>query len=103
MKPIRWGVIGVGRFGAIHARVLAALPGVELAAVCRRDETLCRQAAAEFGAGEAFTDYRRLLASTEIESGVSLDIAHVISNSSPTSSSSPPFGAVTSTNTVLGM
>jgi UDP-N-acetylglucosamine 3-dehydrogenase len=67
MRAIRWGVIGIGRFGAVHARVLSALPGVELAAVCRRDEVLCRRAAAEFCAERAFTDYRQMLASSDID------------------------------------
>jgi UDP-N-acetylglucosamine 3-dehydrogenase len=35
-KTIRWGIIGLGWFGEIHAEVLADLPGVELAAVCTR-------------------------------------------------------------------
>lgn len=40
-KPIRVGVVGLGRFGRLHADILADLPGVELAALCdSRQETL---------------------------------------------------------------
>jgi predicted dehydrogenase len=33
MKPLRIGVVGVGHLGQHHARILAAMPGVELVAV----------------------------------------------------------------------
>ena len=38
MKPLRTGVIGFGRFGALHARVLAQLPHVDLVGICSRSE-----------------------------------------------------------------
>lgn len=31
--PLRVGLVGVGRFGQLHAAVLSQLPGVELAAI----------------------------------------------------------------------
>lgn len=31
------GIIGAGFFGAIHARAIAAVPGAQVAAVCRQD------------------------------------------------------------------
>jgi UDP-N-acetylglucosamine 3-dehydrogenase len=41
MKSIGYGVIGLGFFGEKHAEVAAALPNVELRAVCtRRPERL---------------------------------------------------------------
>lgn len=33
-RPLRVGLAGLGRFGRMHAEALAALPGLELAAVC---------------------------------------------------------------------
>ena len=33
---VRWGVIGLGWFGEIHADTLAGMPGIELAALCTR-------------------------------------------------------------------
>jgi UDP-N-acetylglucosamine 3-dehydrogenase len=58
---LRWGVIGLGRFGRIHARALQSLHGVELVAVCRRDPAKLAEAAAEFGSVRTVTDYRHLL------------------------------------------
>ena len=31
-KTIRWGIIGLGWFGEVHAEILAGMPGIELAA-----------------------------------------------------------------------
>lgn len=66
---IRWGVIGVGRFGKIHARVIASLPGSRLVALSNRNESRLAEAAAEFGLAEAdgHTDYRELLARQDID------------------------------------
>jgi UDP-N-acetylglucosamine 3-dehydrogenase len=61
METLRWGIIGAGRFGAVHAEVLRQMPGVELAAVCLRTQERAEAAAAEMGANRAYADYRRLL------------------------------------------
>ncbi|MEY3173122.1 MAG: putative oxidoreductase YceM [Planctomycetota bacterium] len=45
MKSVRIGVIGVGALGQHHARILAGLPGVELAAVVDSRETQGRAVA----------------------------------------------------------
>jgi UDP-N-acetylglucosamine 3-dehydrogenase len=67
LHPIRWGIIGVGRFGLLHARIAASLPGVELVALCNRNTQKLAVAAAEFPNARAFEDYRQLLASTEMD------------------------------------
>lgn len=69
MKTIRWGIIGVGRFGAIHARVLSSLPGSELAALSARRAERLAEVAGEFGVekSKCYTDYRDLLADPEID------------------------------------
>ena len=63
---LRFGLIGCGRIAPRHAQSLTALPGAALAAVAD-----CVAARAERFAGEyqatAFTDYRRLLDSREID------------------------------------
>lgn len=46
----RIGLIGAGNIGAQHGRVLASLPGVEVAAVVDVDEARASDLAAEFGA-----------------------------------------------------
>ncbi len=42
MSALRFGVIGVGQFGRHYVRLLPALPGVELAAVCGRTRESAR-------------------------------------------------------------
>ena len=67
MKTIKWAVIGVGRFGKIHARVLSTLPGSELVALSNRNETRLAEAAAEFQIENTATDYRDILADPDID------------------------------------
>lgn len=57
---LRVGVVGVGHLGRHHARLIAAMPDVELVAVADRDPA--RAAAAVAGTtAEAVTDHRALL------------------------------------------
>jgi len=42
--PLRVGLAGLGRFGGLHASVLASLPGVELTALADPDPQRLRQA-----------------------------------------------------------
>ena len=42
--PVRVGLVGLGRFGCLHAKILASLPEVEIAALCDTNpEALCSQ------------------------------------------------------------
>jgi predicted dehydrogenase len=61
------GIISFAHLHAIgNARCLAQLPGVELAAIADSDETRLRAAVDQFG-GDAYADYRDLLARDDIE------------------------------------
>jgi predicted dehydrogenase len=53
MTPLRLGVAGLGRLGALHARMLAGLPGVTLAALYDTDLQRAEAAAREHGAAAA--------------------------------------------------
>lgn len=64
---IRWGIIGVGRFGRIHARALQGMYGVEVAALCNRNADKLASAAADLGIPKTFRDYRELLADESID------------------------------------
>lgn len=55
VEPIPVAVVGAGNFGRQHARVYAALPEAELAAVVDCDMARARQVAEEYG-GEALSD-----------------------------------------------
>ena len=50
---IRVGLIGAGRQGLMHVPGLAAMTGVQVAAVCDSDRALAEQAAGPFGAAGA--------------------------------------------------
>jgi len=67
---VGFGLIGLGHHGIRYARHLAAdVPGVRLAAVCRRDRTRGEAVARELGA-RFYDDYRRLLEDCEVEAVV---------------------------------
>jgi len=67
VKNVRYGVIGLGFFGEIHAEVLANMAGVELAAVCTRRPQRVREVADKYGVPKTYTDYRELLADQDID------------------------------------
>ena len=67
MKTIKWAVIGAGRFGKIHARVLSTLPGSELVALSNRNGERLAEAVTEFPVPLATTDYREILADPSID------------------------------------
>jgi UDP-N-acetylglucosamine 3-dehydrogenase len=64
---IRWGIIGVGRFGRVHARALKVIPGCKLVAICQRNEERLASASAELGIDRTYLHHRDLLADPEID------------------------------------
>lgn len=66
-QKIRWGLIGLGWFGEVHAEALATMPGIELAAVCTRRPQRLAEIADRFGVPKRYTDYHELLADPEID------------------------------------
>ena len=67
MNRARIGVIGLGRFGAQHARVLAQLPHVELTAVCSRSAKRAAGVASTHNVPRHYTDYRDLIRDPDVE------------------------------------
>lgn len=67
MKTLRWGIIGLGRFGTIHAQTVQSLWGCELAAICNHNPDRLAQAQAQFPQATATTDYHRLLADDSLD------------------------------------
>jgi len=49
MNPLRIGVAGVGHLGKLHVKMLADMPGVQLAGVFDTDESKAESVAAEYG------------------------------------------------------
>jgi UDP-N-acetylglucosamine 3-dehydrogenase len=66
-RTVRWGVIGLGWFGEIHADTLAKMPGIELAALCTRRPDRLAELADRYGVARRYTDYRQLLADAAVE------------------------------------
>lgn len=64
---IRWGVIGLGWFGEIHAESLATMPGIDLVALCTRRPERLAEVADRFGVARRYTDYRQLLADPQVQ------------------------------------
>lgn len=62
-----FGVIGVGTWGELHARVYANTPGAYLAAVCDRDGARAKQVGEACGAAQVYRDYNDLLADKDVE------------------------------------
>jgi UDP-N-acetylglucosamine 3-dehydrogenase len=67
MKPLRWAILGLGRFGMIHARALQGMPDVELVAASSRQAGPLAERAAELGIARHETDYRLLLDDDQID------------------------------------
>lgn len=64
---IRWGVIGLGWFGEVHADNLAEMPDVELTALCTRRPNRLGEVADRLGIEKRYTDYRELLADPDVD------------------------------------
>ena len=60
-ERLRAAIVGCGFQGKLHAEIFAAMDGVEVAAVCDRDEGRARAVATEFGVPGVFGDHRALL------------------------------------------
>ena len=66
-KPVRWGVIGLGWFGEVHADNLAEMPDIDLVGLCTRRPDRLAEIANRLGVERRYTDYRDLLADPEID------------------------------------
>ena len=63
------GIIGAGHFGAVHARAIAQVEGLEIVAVCREDAEAAAAFAAEHG-GRVYVNWRELLADPRVDAVV---------------------------------
>lgn len=65
-RTLKVGVVGLGFFGARHARIYAEHPAAELVAVCDSDPARTAQVAAETGA-RGFDELRAMLALPDLD------------------------------------
>jgi predicted dehydrogenase len=61
MQSVGFGVIGVGTWGELHARVYATTPGARLAAVCDSNGDRAQQVSISVGGATVYSDYREML------------------------------------------
>jgi predicted dehydrogenase len=78
MEKVRFGLIGTGTWGNVHAETYSTHHRTSLAAVCDVDEARARKAADLWGAGRVYTDYREMLRNPDIDAVavVTPDFAH---------------------------
>ncbi len=68
MKKVKHSVLGLGWFGEKHCEALAAIPNVEIHAICTRNSERLAEVAKRFGVKKTFTSYDEMLADPELES-----------------------------------
>ena len=76
MSELKVGVVGMGRFGRLHARVLSELPGCRLSALCEIDEPTLRECGQEYGVEALYTDLGAML------DGEDLDAVDIVTDES---------------------
>ncbi|MDP6554485.1 MAG: Gfo/Idh/MocA family oxidoreductase [Pirellulaceae bacterium] len=64
---LRWGIIGTGRFGRIHAKAIQALPGLELVAMSNRSSERLDQAVSDFQVPHSYPDFEQLLVDPNVD------------------------------------
>lgn len=66
MKKIRFGILGAGTIGDVHARAIAELDGAELCAICDVKAARAEEYATKYGV-KAYCEYEKMLADDEID------------------------------------
>src|SRR5690606_16105781 len=63
------GIIGAGHFGAVHAKAIAEVDGLEIVAACRSDQTALAAFTDRFG-GRGYAGWKDLLADSKVDAVV---------------------------------
>jgi predicted dehydrogenase len=67
MREVRVGVVGLGRFGRLHARVLSELPTCRVSALCEVHEPDLERCGKEYGVTALYTDLETMLISEDLD------------------------------------
>ncbi|MEM7022453.1 MAG: Gfo/Idh/MocA family oxidoreductase [Pseudomonadota bacterium] len=67
MSPMRFGVVGYGAFGRLHARSISKVDDAALAAICARSDEAAAEAAADFPGVAIYRDVRELVGDSAVE------------------------------------
>lgn len=78
MDKVRFGIVGVGSWGRVHAEVYSTHHNGSLHAVCDLEESRAKEVAAAYGARKVYTDYNEMMRDPEIDAVavVTPDFAH---------------------------
>lgn len=67
MGKLKVGIIGTGSLANFHIEAYRSIPGVEITALCDNNILRARQSAEVFGIEETYDDYKKMLASSNID------------------------------------
>lgn len=67
MNPIRIGLVGLGRFAALHGRIWQQMPNVQVTAICDRNPEQFAIFKAWFPQAECYTDWREMLQQQKLD------------------------------------
>ena len=67
MAEVRVALVGLGRFGRLHAETLRSLPGCAIAAVCDADPALVERCGEQWGVAGRYRELGTLLADADID------------------------------------
>jgi predicted dehydrogenase len=67
VADLRIGLVGLGRFGRLHAETLRGLPGCRLAAICDADPEVLERCGDEWEVADRYLEAEDLLAGTEVD------------------------------------
>ena len=78
MQPVRFGVVGLGNWGKVHADLYSSHPLSALAAVCDVNEKRAADFGAAYGLQKVYFDYQEMMRDPEIDAVavVTPDFAH---------------------------
>lgn len=78
MQRVRFGVVGLGNWGRVHADIYSSHPQSALVAVCDSNEELAAGVGASYHVGKVYIDYREMMCDPEIDAVavVTPDFAH---------------------------
>ena len=64
---MRFGLVGYGAFGRLHAQSISRVEGAALVAICARSDAAVAEAAADFPGVTIHRDYRALVADASVD------------------------------------
>lgn len=67
MQPLNWSIIGLGRFGKVHAETVRAISAVNLYSACSRNRQTLQSHASDLQLTNTSTDYQDILADPAVD------------------------------------